>query len=337
MAAKQSPKAKVLSFGPLHYVDAEKLEQFTSTFDLHIIEPTDRAGTIALVAEAAKTSGPFDAAIIGMGNGRYELFNEELLGPLLPSLKIVACVNAGYSEFDLEWFTKNKIYVTNTLYAVAEPTADITVMLILNTLRDFPKFERLVKTGSWRGAVKVPPTDPHGLLLGIIGMGKIGKHVARKSQAFGMKVQYYNRNQIPAEEEKSLDVTYASLQDLLKTSDVVCVNCPLSDSTRGLIGEAEIASMKDGVFLINTGRGPIIDEKALIQGIWSGKIARAGLDVFDNEPNINPFFRENEKCIVQPHLGSFTNRAWKDAYIECMDNIEGYFLRGKPVSPVNTF
>lgn len=101
-----------------------------------------------------------------------------------------------------------------------------------------------------------------------------------------MKVQYYNRNQIPAEEEKSLDVTYASLQDLLKTSDVVCVNCPLSESTKGMIGEAEIAMMKDGVFLINTGRGLIIDEKALIQGIWSGKIARAGLDVFDNEPNI---------------------------------------------------
>lgn len=142
---------------------------------LKIIEPTDRPGTVALVAEAAKTSGPFDAAIIGMGNGRYELFNEELLGPLLPSLKIVACVNAGYSEFDLEWFTKNKVYVTNTLYAVAEPTADITVMLILNTLRDFSKFEKLVKTGSWRSVVKVPPTDPHGLLLGIVGMGKIGK------------------------------------------------------------------------------------------------------------------------------------------------------------------
>lgn len=139
------------------------------------IEPTDRPGTIAAVAEAAKTHGPFEAAIIGMGNGRYELFNEELLGPLLPSLKIVACVNAGYSEFDLEWFNKHKIYVTNTLHAVAEPTADITVMLILNTIRDFPRFEKLVRTGSWRSVVKVPPPDPHGLLLGIIGMGKIGK------------------------------------------------------------------------------------------------------------------------------------------------------------------
>lgn len=105
-----------------------------------------------------------------------------------------------------------------------------------------------------------------------------------------MRVQYHNRNQLPAEEERTLDVSYASLQDLLRTSDVVCVNCPLSESTRGLIGEAEIASMKDNVFLINTGRGPVVDEKALIQGLWSGKIQRAGLDVFDNEPEIKYVF-----------------------------------------------
>lgn len=128
-----------------------------------------------MVAEAAEKAGPFHGAIIGMGNGRYELLNEELFGPLLPSLKVVACVNVGYSEFDVAWFNKHKIYVTNTLHAVAEPTADITVMLILNTLRDFTRFEKLVRTGSWRSVVKTPPLDPHGLLLGIIGMGKIGK------------------------------------------------------------------------------------------------------------------------------------------------------------------
>ena len=101
-----------------------------------------------------------------------------------------------------------------------------------------------------------------------------------------MKVQYFNRNQIPAQEEAELKVEYAAFPELLKTSDVICINCPLSDSTKGLIGEAEIASMKDGVFLINTGRGPVVDEKALIKALWAGKIERVGLDVFDNEPNI---------------------------------------------------
>ena len=101
-----------------------------------------------------------------------------------------------------------------------------------------------------------------------------------------MKVQYYNRTQVAQAEESALNVSYVTLQELLKTSDVVCINCPLTDQTRGMIGEAEIASMKDGVFLINTGRGPVVDEKALIKALWSGKIERAGLDVFDNEPKI---------------------------------------------------
>ncbi|VUC29952.1 unnamed protein product [Clonostachys rosea] len=302
-----------------------------------IIQPTDRPGTVALVAEAASTVGPFYGAVIGMKNGPYERFDEELFGPLLPSLKIVACVNAGFNEFDLDWFTKNSIFVTNTLHAVAEPTADITIMLILNTLRDFSRFERQVKTGGWRGNPTAPPKDPNGLLLGIIGMGKIGKHVARKAQVFGMKVQYFNRRQIDAEEEKKLNVKYVSFSDLLATSDIVCINCPLTDETRGMIGEAEIASMKDGVFLINTGRGAVVEEAALIKGLWSGKIERAGLDVFDNEPVINPFFRGEDRCIVQPHMGSFTDVAWKNAYHECLANISALLSSGKPVSPVNTF
>jgi lactate dehydrogenase-like 2-hydroxyacid dehydrogenase len=110
-----------------------------------------------------------------MKNGPYERFDEELFRPLLPSLKIVSAVNAGFNEFDLEWFNKNKIFITNTIDAVAEPTADITIMLLLNTLRDFSKFEKQLRAGDWKNGVNTPPTDPHGLLLGIIGMGKIGK------------------------------------------------------------------------------------------------------------------------------------------------------------------
>jgi lactate dehydrogenase-like 2-hydroxyacid dehydrogenase len=101
-----------------------------------------------------------------------------------------------------------------------------------------------------------------------------------------MEVQYYNRNQIPTREEETLNVKYASLEHLLQTSDVVCINCPLTDETRGMIGKAEFASMKDGVFLVNTGRGAVIEEKALIEALLAGKVERAGLDVFDNEPNI---------------------------------------------------
>ncbi|CAI7653567.1 unnamed protein product [Penicillium glandicola] len=329
-------KPKVLSLGAPSYADADFLKEFESKFDLHIIQPSDRAGTVAAVAQAAKDAGPFDAALILMGSGAYERFDAELFSPLAPHCKIVACVNAGYSEFDLDWFTANQIYVTNTLNAVAEPTADLAIFLILAVLRDTTNKEANVRRGGWRNATS-PPKDPNGLTLGIVGMGKIGKHVARKAKVFGMKIQYYNRSRVPIDEEDALGAKYCpELDDLLATSDVISINCPLTESTRGLIGEAEIAKMKDGVFLVNTGRGPVVEEKALIEALWSGKIARAGLDVFDNEPKINPFFRAAENCIVQPHMGSWTDVAWKNAYHECLGNVSALFTDGKPISPVNS-
>ncbi|KAJ5225903.1 hypothetical protein N7468_007128 [Penicillium chermesinum] len=348
-------KPKVLTFGKLEWADAGFLADFESKFDVHAIEPpSNRDGAIRAVAEAAKTAGPFDAAILLMGNSAYSPFDAPVFGPLAMNCRIVACVNAGFSEFDLDWFTANKMYVTNTLHAVAEPTADIAIFLILAVLRDTTREEMNVRKGGWKNA-SAPPRDPNGLTLGIIGMGRIGKvriaetqrakykkhnsekHVARKAKAFGLKIQYFNRSPVPAVEETALDATYCSkLDDLLATSDVISVNCPLSDATRDLIGVEEIAKMKDGVFLVNTGRGPIVNEKALIEGLRSGKITRAGLDVFDNEPNINPWFRSAENCVVLPHMGSWTDAAWKNAYHECMDNILAFFARGKPISPVNT-
>lgn len=182
--ADPSRKPQILSLGKPNWADSTVLEKFQSQFDLHVIQPTDRAGTIKQVAEAAATAGPFYGVLILMGNSAYDPFNEELLGPLLPGLQIVASVNAGYSEFDLEWFTKNKIYVTNTLHAVAEPTADIAIFLILAALRDTSANERLIRQGTWRTA-KTPPRDPNGLTLGIIGMGKIGKVTLASYQACG--------------------------------------------------------------------------------------------------------------------------------------------------------
>lgn len=191
------PKPKVLSLGDPKWADPAFMEDFKSHCDVHVgaifkqafqtttkkkkvdqsiqvIYPGDRATTVRLVTEAVNTAGPFDAACILMGSGAYERFDEELFGPLAPQCKIVACVNAGYSEFDLDWFTSNKIYVTNTLHAVAEPTADMTMFLILATLRDTTQKELSVRAGGWRNATE-PPRDPRGLVLGIIGMGKIGK------------------------------------------------------------------------------------------------------------------------------------------------------------------
>ncbi|KAJ5116042.1 hypothetical protein N7456_000390 [Penicillium angulare] len=331
-------KPKVLSLGSPSWAGEAFLQNFNNTCDIHVVQPSDRNGTVQAIADARKSNGPFDAVLILMGNGAYERFDQELLGPLVPELKVVGSVNAGYSEFDLDWFNANKIFVTNTIDAVAEPTADIAIFLMLAALRDTSRLEMEIRNGGWRGGTKAPLLDPNGKTLGIIGMGKIGRHVARKANAFGMDVQYYNRKPLSTEMEENLSAKYCStIEELLKSSDVISLNCPLTSETRGLIGADEFAMMKDGVILVNTARGAVIDENAFIQALESGKVARAGLDVFDGEPKVNDYFRKSTRCVVQPHMGSWTDVAWRNAYQEAMNNVTSVFTLGKAISPVNSF
>jgi lactate dehydrogenase-like 2-hydroxyacid dehydrogenase len=151
-----------------------------------------------------------------------------------------------------------------------------------------------------------------------------------------MHTQYYNRRRLSPEDEITYNATYCeTLEDLLRTSDVISVSCPLDAATKGLLSYKEFAQMKDGVFLVNTARGAIIDEDALIAALESGKVARAGLDVFEDEPKINPYFVKSDRCIIQPHLGGLTQKARRDAERECLENIKSLFSTGGPVAPVN--
>jgi lactate dehydrogenase-like 2-hydroxyacid dehydrogenase len=151
-----------------------------------------------------------------------------------------------------------------------------------------------------------------------------------------MDVQYYNRRRLPREDEITYKASYCeTLEDLLKTSDVISVSCPLDATTKGLLSHKEFSQMKDGVFLVNTARGAIIDEAALIAALESSKVARVGLDVFEDEPKINPYFVKSDRCIIQPHLGGLTKKARRDAEMECLENIKSLFSTGRPVAPVN--
>lgn len=151
-----------------------------------------------------------------------------------------------------------------------------------------------------------------------------------------MIVQYHNRTRASPEIEAQYNAKWCpTLESLLKTSDVVFVSVPLNAETTGMISHKEFAQMKDGVFLVNTARGPIVDEKALIAALESGKVARAGLDVFDGEPTVNPWFLRSDKVTIQPHLGGLTNKAARDGERECFGNIMALFSTGRPVAPVN--
>lgn len=160
--------------------------------------------------------------------------------------------------------------------------------------------------------------------------------LAQKAAVFNISVQYYNRTRLSAEEETLHNVTYCQTMDeLLTTSDIISLNTPQNASTINLISYAEFAKMKDGVFFINTARGPIVNEQALIAALESGKVARAGLDVFEQEPGLNEWFLKSEKVVLQPHLGGLTTRAFKDAELECLENARAFVETGKPLAPVN--
>ncbi|KAG9780421.1 hypothetical protein KCU88_g3695, partial [Aureobasidium melanogenum] len=247
-----------------------------------------------------------------MGTPAYEPFDEALLGPLVPHCRIITSASAGFNEFDVDWMTRNNIWFCNTRDAVAEATADMAIFLMLAVLRDTTRGERGARNGDWKKGL-VPSRDPTGLTLGIVGMGAIGKEVEQQYQA-----QYC-----------------PTLHSLLAESDVVSISCPLDASTTNLISHAEFAAMKDGSFLVNTARGAVIHEQALIAALESGKVARAGLDVFCNEPNINPYFRSSDKIVAQPHMGGLTDVAFMKSERECFENIRSLFKTSRPVAPVN--
>lgn len=150
-----------------------------------------------------------------------------------------------------------------------------------------------------------------------------------------MKIKYYNRHRLSAEEEAKYDAEYCtSLHELLANADIVSLDCPLNASTTNLMGPAEFAGMKDGAFLVNTARGAVVDEKAFKEALESGKVARAGLDVFCDEPHVDPWFLQSNQVVVQPHLGGLTDMAFQRAERECFENIRAVFRTGKPRSPV---
>lgn len=332
----QRKKPRVVALGTPKYVGENYLTEFRKDFDYSVLEAYDRKTTRKLLPADIAANGDISAFIIRMGTPPYEPFDQDLLKALVPGCEIICSASAGYNEFDVDWMASDGMYFCNTVDAVAEATADMSIFLTLATLRNTSAAEASAKAGSWRGGGGlVPARDPSGLVLGIVGMGAIGKYLAKKAKAFNMRIKYYNRHQLPSAVEAEYEATYcSSLHELLSASDVVSINCPLNANTTNMISEAEFAAMKDGTFLVNTARGAVIDEAALKKALDSGKIARAGLDVFCNEPAPDLDLVKHPQVIAQPHLGGLTDAAFQRAETECFENIKAYFATGKPNSPV---
>ena len=226
-----------------------------------------------------------------------------------PQLKVVANVAVGYNNIDVAACARRGVVATNTPGVLTDATADIAMALILMATRRLSEGERVIRSSTpWQwGMFYMLGTGIQGAQLGIVGMGEIGTALARRAKAFGMTIAYSNRRAAPPDIERELDARRLSMDELLATSDVVSLNCPYSEATHHLIGAAELAAMKPSAFLVNTARGPIVDEAALVEALRGGVIAGAGLDVFEHEPAVHPGLLECDNAVLVPHLGSATN------------------------------
>lgn len=250
--------------------------------------------------------------------------DDELLEAAGPKLRCVANVAVGYDNVDLEAAERRGVIVTNTPGVLDDATADLTLALILATTRRIVEGDRLVRSGrDWNwGMGFMLGSALQGQLLGIVGLGGIGKWVAQRARAFGMKIAYHQRNPAPAEVEKALDAERMPLERLLAEADVLSLHCPLTPETHHLIGAAELAAMKPSAVLINAARGPIVDRAALEEALQSGRLGGVGLDVFWEEPwdPRDPLFAR-EDVIALPHIGGTTEEAFGRVADVCAENV----------------
>lgn len=225
-----------------------------------------------------------------------------------PQLKVVANVAVGYNNIDVAACVRRGVVCTNTPGVLTDATADIAMALVLMSTRRLGEGERVIRSNTpWQwGMFYMLGVGIQDRQLGIVGMGDIGQALARRAKAFGMRIAYANRKPVAPHIEVELGAQFMSLDELLATSDVVSLNCPYSPATHHLISTPQLEMMKPTAFLINTSRGPVVDEAALVQALQHCTISGAGLDVFEHEPAVHPGLLECDNAVLIPHLGSAT-------------------------------
>jgi glyoxylate/hydroxypyruvate/2-ketogluconate reductase len=247
-----------------------------------------------------------------------------------PQLKAVANIAVGYNNIDIPACTARGVMATNTPGVLDDSTADLAWTLMLGTARRLTEVERRIRSGEWTGwrLKQWLGVDVHHATLGIVGMGRIGQAIARRAAGFDMKVIYHNRNRIAPELERKANATYVSFDELLAQSDFIVLQMPYTPQTHHLIGASQLAKMKPTAILINSTRGGVVDDAALIAALKNGTIRAAGLDVFENEPKLNPEFLVLDNVVLAPHIGSSTEATRKAMAMLAAQNLVAV-LRGE--------
>jgi len=280
----------------------------------------DHRFTASEMADAVKEADILVPTVTDRVDGR-------ILAQSGPNLKLIANYGAGVDHIDLASARSRNITVTNTPGVLTEDTADMTMAMLLAVPRRLIEGARLMQSGEWRGwsPTGLRGSRIWGKRLGIIGMGRIGQAVARRAKAFGLSIHYHNRHRVSAEIEEELEATYwESLDQMLARMDIISINCPHTPATYHLLSARRLKLMQKHAFIINTSRGEVIDENALIRMLSAGELAGAGLDVFENEPAVNPKLLEMANVVALPHMGSATTEGRNDMGEKVLINIKTF-------------
>ncbi len=296
---------------------------FAESFTCHLNESDTAKSADQIVAEAEGMDG---IALTSM-----DKFPAALINRLPASVKILATVSVGHEHIDIPAAKARGLIVTNTPDVLTDATADIALLLMLGAARGAYWGERMVRENRWAGFSIVYPLghDFSDMRLGVLGMGRIGIAVAKRAQAFGMALHYHNRR--PSPDADAMGATYhASFDAMLPHCDFLSVNCPMTAETKGIINARTLSLMPEGSIVVNTARGGIVVDEDLIASLKSGHTAAAGLDVYNNEPNLDPRYRDLENVFLLPHLGSATIRTRTNMGLRALANVQAYFAGETP-------
>ena len=260
-----------------------------------------------------------------------EIFNAQVAAQLDPRIKIIANHSVGVDHCDLPALRDRGIVVTNTPDVLSDATAEIAMLLLLGAARRAIEGDRIVRTGTWDfwSPAFMVGKQISGARLGIIGMGRVGQVMAKRARGFDMQVHYYNRKRLAPDLEFGAQY-HSSIDSLLPKCDVLSLHCPATPETKGMMNAERFALMPDGSIIVNTARGALVDEDALIGAIKSGKLAAAGLDCFVNEPGGNRAFAEFENIFMLPHIGSATGKTRDAMGFRALDNLDAFFAGETP-------
>jgi glyoxylate reductase len=253
-----------------------------------------------------------------------------------PGLRVLANVAVGYDNVAVDELVERGVTITNTPSVLTDATADLALALILMVSRRLGEGERLIRSGAeWAWSLDfMLGHSLQGRTLGVIGMGEIGRATAVRARAFGMGIVYFNRNRLSPAVEASLGARRLELEALLEAADVVTLHCPLTPATRHLIDAAALERMKESAFLVNTARGPVVDEAALAAALAAGTIAGAALDVFEHEPEVDPGLLQLDNVVLVPHLGSATVETREEMATLAARNAIEVSAGRRPLTPV---